>query len=175
MTIVDINQTSHVTLRAKPGVYVGFPVVDNKGVFDHFTTSNLEDCYVIDCLHDSDPNTFGLYKIESGIKYLIHAFSDKSELTVKTMDIIVNHFPHIIEVLGVEVKFKIATDISHMPKFHYEIIAEINGAPHIISTVADIEKLKPRETTRIKKFPGAFDAVGKYITLMAKKNQEAYQ
>ncbi|TDN54651.1 hypothetical protein EC843_101702 [Buttiauxella sp. JUb87] len=175
MTIVDKNRYSHISLRAKAGVYVDFPIIDNKGLFEHFYRSGKEDGYILETFYCDDVNQYGIYKNDAGISYLISTFSSKEDINVNSMVVIVNYFPYMLDTLDIEFKYDLHTNIENLPKFHYELYARVKDAFIPVAVISDIEKLKRSEIEKISKFPGANESIKKFNDYMADKTAKAFK
>ncbi|HBM2887562.1 TPA: hypothetical protein LVL12_005677 [Klebsiella oxytoca] len=174
MNTIELNDFSSVSVRAKPGVYVTFPIVDNKGVFDNYTNTDLEDGFVLETLWGLNSNTYGIFEVKSGIKFLTCAFSSVTELNARATEIIFHQLPHMIEILGIDVTFSIHCMLADLPDYHYELEVRMNGLSFFISPIGNTENLTREEIGRIKRIPGALESIKRHNQFMRKAASKAH-
>lgn len=175
MTIIDKNLYSQITVRAKPGIYIDIPIVDNKDLFEHFHQSGKETGYDLETFCLDDVTQYAIYKNDSGISYLIESFTSKQEVSEESLKIILNHFPFLLKDLDFDVKYTLHINVENLPHFHYELYIKTNNIYYLVSRIENIDKLTLLEMESIKKFPGALERLNNARTYMYKKTAEAYK
>ncbi|EGT0677676.1 hypothetical protein JAF86_003475 [Citrobacter braakii] len=161
MTIVDKSLYSQITLRTKPGVYIDIPIVDNRGIFEHFKCSGKESGYQLETFYLDAGNQYGIYKNDSGISYLVSAFASSADVGNDSLEIILNHFPFLLKKLNFDFKYDLHINIENLPVFYYELYLKVNGIFFLVSRIEDIDNLTSSEAESVKKFPGALERIKK--------------
>ena len=166
MTILDSGIHSEVSIRVKPGAYVKFPVIDNKDLFDHYHPVKKADGYeLVTCCFD-ETRAFGIYRIESGLAYLIAALTDSKELTNSISIILLAYFPWVLHSLGADffalfpdLKYEISMDVES--PFTCHLICNTGDKCFRASSFMSVSNLTPVEIAQIMQYPGAKEHIKK--------------
>lgn len=180
MTILDSGIHSEVSIRIKPGAYVKFPVIDNKDLFDHYHPVKKDDGYeLITCCFD-ETRAFGIYRIESGLAYLIAALTDSKELTSPIATILLVYFPWVLHsldadfsVLFPDLKYEISMDVESPYACH--LICNTGDKCFRASSFMNMNNLTPVEMVHIKQYPGAEEYIKKVAAYVRRKTEQAFK
>jgi len=153
--ITSRNSYDHIGIRAMPGVYVKFPIVDNKnGLFRAWFRCNEDTtAYELQAADDGEITCYGIYKHEDGIAYLINSFSNIDEVNVDGLNVIMAHFPYLPDKLGVSVKYTLMMNTE--PPYNFEFYARVKKGFYLVSKISDINNISKLEKMNINKFPNA--------------------
>ena len=175
MTIVDKNLYSQIKLRARPGVYIDIPIVDNKGLFEHYHCSGKESGYDLETFFLDDITQYAIYKNDHGVSYLVEAFTSKQDVSEASLVIILNHFPYLLKYLGFDIKYDLHINIENLPVFYYELYLKVNGIFFLVSRIEDIDNLTTSEAESINRFPDALERIKNAVLYTSKKTTKAYE
>lgn len=153
--ITSRNSYDHIGIGARSGVYVKFPIVDNKnGLFRAWFRCNEDDAtYELQSANDGEVTCYGIYKHESGIAYLINSFSNMDEVNTDGLNVIIAHFPYLLDGLGINVRYTLMMNTDH--PYNYELYARVEKGFYLVSKISDINNMSKLEKCNINKFPNA--------------------
>lgn len=138
------------------------------------STIDKTQCLWLQTLFLDENEEYAIFKKDGGTSRLIYEFTSSEEICGELLDIVVSHFPHMLSVLNIEVKYALHTNLENMPHFHYELYATIAGSFYLISVIGNIENISVEEDAMISKYPGAMDYIVKSLSYIAEKTQKAF-
>lgn len=109
--------------------------------------------YELQAANDGEVTCYGIYKHESGIAYLINSFSNIDEVNADGLNVIMAHFPYLLDELGVSVRYTLMMNTDH--PYNYELYARVKKGFYLVSKISDINNMSKLEKCNINKFPNA--------------------
>ena len=175
MNIIDVFDFGEISIRVSPGKYVKFPIVDNKGLFPHYTyDTDLGDSYFLETFYGDDLNTYGIYKVQGGLKFLICAFTCQEEINDQAMNAIFNHFTFIIDKLKINTNFEMNLNVSELPYYEYELAVKVGDKYYRKFKIKDPQNLSNEELKEINDFPRALEVVNRYNNYITEMTERAF-
>lgn len=94
---------SELVVRANPGVYVAFELVDTLGLFREFYRTSKDKGWDLECwsLPEHQDDIYGLYIAENGISYLFCTFTDIKCVEKKIKEKIPYYFEEIKKIFNI--------------------------------------------------------------------------
>ncbi|MCW9549663.1 hypothetical protein [Klebsiella oxytoca] len=175
MNTIELQKYDSISVRVKPGSYITFPIVDNKGLFPQYISgTDFADSYLLETFYGEDLNTYGIYKVQSGLKFLICAFTCQEEINDHAMNAIFNHFTFIIDKLKIKTNFEMNLNVSELPYYDYELAVKVGDKYYRKFKIKDPQNLSNEELKEINDFPRALEVVNKYNNYITEMTERAF-